>query len=83
LAAAPDRIFNMGSRPLGLLIVLLGAAVVVVGLLVWTGALSWFGRLPGDVRIERDNVHVYFPWVSMLLISLVLTLVLNLLRRFF
>jgi hypothetical protein len=73
----------MGSRPLGLLIVLLGAAVVVVGLLVWTGALSWFGRLPGDVRIERDNVHVYFPWVSMLLISLVLTLVLNLLRRFF
>jgi hypothetical protein len=73
----------MGSRPLGLLIVLLGAAVVIVGLLVWTGALSWFGRLPGDVRIERGNLRVYFPWVSMLLISLVLTLVLNLLRRFF
>jgi hypothetical protein len=73
----------MGSRPLGLLIVLLGAAVVIVGLLVWTGALSWFGRLPGDVRIERANLRVYFPWVSMLLISLVLTLVLNLLRRFF
>lgn len=62
---------------------LLGAAVVVVGLLVWTGALSWFGRLPGDVEIERDNVRIFFPWVSMLLISLVLTLVLNLLRRFF
>lgn len=73
----------MGSRPLGLVIVLLGAAVIVVGLLVWTGALSWFGRLPGDVRIDRGNVRVYFPWVSMILISLVLTLVLNLLRRFF
>ena len=74
---------SMAPRPLGLLIVLLGAAVVVVGLLVWTGALSWFGRLPGDVRIERDSVRIFFPWVSMLLISLVLTLVLNLLRRFF
>jgi Protein of unknown function (DUF2905) len=73
----------MGSRPLGLLIVLLGLAAVVVGLLVWSGALSWFGRLPGDVRIDRGNVKVYFPWVSMLLISLVLTLLLNLLRRFF
>ena len=73
----------MGSRPLGLLIVLLGAAVVLVGLLVWSGALSWFGRLPGDIRIERQNVRIYFPITSIILISLALTLILNLLRRFF
>ena len=73
----------MGSRPLGLLLVLLGAAVIVVGLLVWSGALSWFGRLPGDIRIERQNVKVYFPITSMILLSLALTLILNLLRRFF
>lgn len=73
----------MGSRSLGLLLVGLGVAAVVVGLLVWAGWLSWFGRLPGDVRIERDNLRVYFPIVSMILISLLLTLILNLLRRFF
>jgi Protein of unknown function (DUF2905) len=73
----------MGSRPLGILLVGLGVAVVVVGLLVWSGALSWVGRLPGDIRIERENVRFYFPITSMILISLVLTLILNLLRRLF
>lgn len=73
----------MPSRPFGMLIVALGVAAVIVGLLIWAGWLSWFGRLPGDVRIEREGMRVYVPWVSMLLISLVVTLILNLLRRFF
>jgi uncharacterized membrane protein len=73
----------MQNRSLGLIIVVLGLAVAVFGLLVWSGALSWFGRLPGDVRIEKENVKVFFPITSMILISIVLTLVLNLLRRFF
>jgi len=73
----------MGSRHLGILLVLLGAAVILAGLLVWTGALGWFGRLPGDVRIERENVRFYFPITSMILVSVFLTLILNLLRRFF
>lgn len=62
---------------------MLGLAAVVVGLLVWSGAMSWFGRLPGDIRIERENVHVFFPITSMILISIVLSLILNLVRRFF
>jgi Protein of unknown function (DUF2905) len=73
----------MATRPIGLLIVALGVAAVIVGLLVWAGWLSWFGRLPGDIRIERENVRFYFPLASMILVSLVLTLILNLLRRFF
>ena len=58
-----------------------GVALVIVGLLVWSGALAWFGRLPGDIRIERDSVRVYFPVVSMLIVSAVLSLVLYLVRR--
>jgi uncharacterized membrane protein YidH (DUF202 family) len=82
LALALQLSLLMSPR-FGLVLVVFGLAVVAIGLLAWTGALSWFGRLPGDIRVERENVRVYFPIVSMLLISVVLTLVLNLLRRFF
>jgi hypothetical protein len=73
----------MPSRGLGLLLVGLGVAAILVGLLVWAGWLSWFGRLPGDIRIERENVRFYFPITSMILISIVLSLFMALLRRFF
>jgi hypothetical protein len=65
----------------GLGIVVAGVALVIVGLLVWSGALAWFGRLPGDIRIERDTVRVYIPIVSMLVVSAVLSLLLYLARR--
>jgi uncharacterized protein HemY len=42
------------------------------GLLAWTGALSWLGNLPGDIRIITGNTRIYIPFTSMLLISLVL-----------
>ena len=54
-----------------------------VGLAASAGLLSWFGRLPGDIRIDRGNVKVYAPIVSMLLISLGLSVGLALFRRFF
>lgn len=73
----------MDSRSLGLLIIGIGIAAVLLGALVWTGALGWFGRLPGDIRIEGESTRVYVPLVSMLLISVVLSVLLALLRRFF
>ncbi len=62
---------------------MVGIGVVLVGLLVWSGALSWFGRLPGDIRYERETVRIYVPIVSMILVSAVVSLVLYLARRFF
>jgi hypothetical protein len=70
------------SSSAGPLIVLAGVAIVVLGLLVWSGGLGWFGRLPGDIRIERESMRVYVPIVSMLLVSAVLSLVLYLINRF-
>ena len=67
----------------GPLIVALGVLLIVVGLLVWSGGLSWFGRLPGDIRIERESVRVYVPITSMLLLSLALSVIGYVVRRFF
>jgi Protein of unknown function (DUF2905) len=73
----------MTSPSAGPALVLLGVAIIVIGLLVWFGAFGWFGHLPGDIRIERENARVYVPIVSMLIISIVLTVLLNLITRFF
>ncbi|STY95025.1 Protein of uncharacterised function (DUF2905) [Moraxella atlantae] len=50
---------------------------------LFPNALGWFGHLPGDVRYESSNknVRVYAPFVSMLVLSIVLTIILNLFRH--
>lgn len=71
------------SSSAGPLLVVLGLVLVVVGVLAWTGGLSWFGRLPGDVRIERGATRVYAPFVSMLVVSVVLSVMAAVARRIF
>ncbi|HVM00023.1 MAG TPA: DUF2905 domain-containing protein [Egibacteraceae bacterium] len=71
----------MDSRSLGLLIVALGVGAVIVGLLVASGGLSWFGRLPGDIRYETERTRVFIPITSMILVSVLLTVVLSLIGR--
>ena len=73
----------MESKGIGVVIVGIGLLVVLIGGLIYFGALSWLGRLPGDVRVERESVHIYVPITSMLLLSVALSLLLYLIRRFF
>lgn len=63
---------------------LIGAGIVLIfaGLLFKAGWLGWVGRLPGDIRVEGEHGGFYFPLTTMLLLSLLLTLIANLLRRF-
>lgn len=72
----------MDSRTLGILIATVGLALLVLGALVAIGALSWFGRLPGDIRIETGNTRVYIPITTMVLLSIVLSLLAAIFRRF-
>jgi hypothetical protein len=65
----------------GPLIVIAGVVIILLGLAVWSGALGWFGRLPGDIRIERDSMRIYIPLASMLVVSVVLSLLMYLLNR--
>jgi len=72
-------------QPIGKLILFAGLGIALVGLIIWLlgDKLHWFGHLPGDVRVERPNFKLYAPFMSMLLFSIVLSLVLWLIRRFF
>lgn len=69
------------SREVGLRIAVIGAAITLFGVLVASGAMGWFGRLPGDIRIERPSLRVYVPITSMLLVSIALSVFALLFRR--
>lgn len=73
----------MDARGAGLVVISAGALIVVIGLLVYAGALSWFGRLPGDLSFGGERTRVFIPITSMLIVSLVLSLLMYLVRRFF
>jgi hypothetical protein len=62
------------TKETGLLFILLGAVLVLVGVLAYFGGLSWFGKLPGDVRIETERSRFFLPITSMLLLSAALSL---------
>lgn len=67
---------------LGKLLIIVGAFVLVLGLAIAFGPrIPFLGRLPGDIAVDRGNIHFYFPIVTMLLLSVVLTLILNLFFR--
>ncbi len=71
------------NKLFGLWIVIGGVCLIVIGLLAYTGGLNWFGKLPGDIRYQSERTGVYIPIVSMLLISLALSLIFYLIRKFF
>ena len=69
-------------KSIGSWLILIGIVLLVAGILANSGMLSWFGRLPGDIRIERENVRFYFPVVTMIVVSLVLSLIVYFIGKF-
>jgi len=67
----------------GKLFILIGSGLVLIGLILTfaPGLFGWFGRLPGDIRIEDEHRSFFFPITSMIVVSLVLTLLVNLFFR--
>ena len=68
---------------MGKVIFLAGLALMVIGaVLMWApGLFAWFGRLPGDIDITSGNTRIFIPLTSMIVVSVVLTLLLNLFLR--
>ncbi len=72
----------MDARTAGITVAILGGLAVVVGLLIMSGALSWVGRLPGDIHYSNGGTRVYIPITTMILVSVVLSVGSYILRRF-
>jgi hypothetical protein len=72
----------LGLESLGKYLIIAGVIMIVVGAILFVfGKVPWFGRLPGDIIIRNDNTTVYFPVVTMLLVSVVLTILFNIIGK--
>lgn len=69
----------------GKYIMMAGALVILVGVLVYFfhDKLNWIGRLPGDIRVEKENFKFYFPITTMILFSLLVSGVIIIVKKFF
>ncbi len=71
-----------GFEGIGKILIIVGVIVVVLGLLLaFGGRIPFIGKLPGDILVERDGFTFYFPVVTFLILSVVLTLIINLIFR--
>lgn len=70
---------------LGKILVVIGIIATAIGLALWLGGnkFNWIGRLPGDIRIEKEHINIHIPITTMILISILLTLGTWLFRRLF
>jgi hypothetical protein len=75
-------IYIFNEKRMAKFLIIAGIILVAIGLILYFAPwlINWFGKLPGDVRIENKNSRIYFPWVSMIVISIVLTILVNLFR---
>jgi len=72
---------NMNTEYFAKLLIALGIGIVLIGVAFYFGSKLGLGRLPGDIYIKRGNFTFYFPVVTSILLSIVLTLVLRFFRR--
>lgn len=68
----------------GKYMILFGAIIIMIGIIIYFfhDKLNWIGKLPGDIRVEKENFKFYFPITTMILLSLAVTLIINLFRKF-
>ncbi|WP_369691205.1 DUF2905 domain-containing protein [Paludibacter jiangxiensis] len=69
---------------MGKILIIAGILIVIAGVVVYFAGdkLSWLGRLPGDIRIEKENVRFYFPITTMILVSVVLSAIIAIIKKF-
>lgn len=73
------------NQETGKYILLIGLGVIIIGALIYFfhDKLHWIGRLPGDIRVEKENFRFYFPITTMIIASILLTIIIRVARKFF
>jgi hypothetical protein len=68
---------------IGKILIIAGIVLAIAGLIFWLAGdkLGWLGHLPGDIRVEKENVRFYFPITTMILLSVVVSVILWILRK--
>ena len=69
----------------GKYIIITGILIVITGIIIYFfhGYFKWIGKLPGDIRIEKENFRFYFPLVTLIIFSIVITVLINIFKKFF
>jgi len=77
-----DTMLAGDMQEIGKLLAIFGGLILLLGLALWSGfGAGWLGRLPGDIRIEREHSAFYFPIVTCIIISIALSLIFSFFRR--
>jgi hypothetical protein len=73
------------SSQTGKFIIIAGVIIVIIGIIIYffSDKLNFLGKLPGDIRIEKENFRFYFPITTMIILSILLTVIINIIKRFF
>ena len=72
----------LGFGDLGKVLIILGAVIVGIGVLLVVGdKIPWVGRLPGDIIIRKEKITFYFPIVTCVILSILLTIIFSLFRK--
>ena len=70
---------------IGKILIIAGIILVIAGVIIYFAGnrLNWIGHLPGDIRIEKENVRFYFPVTTMIILSIVVSLIIWIVRKIF
>lgn len=74
---------------MGKILIFIGSILIILGIIFIITEntnfkyLQWFGNLPGDIKIEKGNFKFYFPLTSMIIVSIILSLLIRILKKFF
>jgi len=73
------------NTTIGKYLIVIGLFILAVGVVIYFlgNRMNWFGRLPGDIRVEKENIRIFIPLTTMILLSILITLIINIFKKIF